>query len=147
VKITSFILSFLLILFISSCNKVSNSPKGCVTSFIVAIEQHDMSKAWGLLGKDAQAYYNDLGEKQRRSGKGALENEINRIKTFRNASKDYSIRKDKDNSENVRLVVLGTQEFVIETVNEDDSYRIKNAVSVKNILNVIASEVEKQVPY
>lgn len=126
---------------------MSNSPKGCVTSFIVAVEQHDMSRVWGLLSKDAQAYYNDLGEKQRRSGKGALENEINRIKTFRNASKDYSIRKDKDNSENIKLVVFGTQEFVIETVTEDDSYRIKNAVSVKNILNVIASEVEKQAPY
>ena len=146
-KITSYIILLILILFITSCNKVSNSPKGCVTSFIVAVEQHDMSKAWSLLGKDAQAYYNDLGEKQRRSGKGALENEIGRIKTFRNASKDYSIRKDKDNNDNVKLVVLGTQEFVIETANEEDSYKIKNAQSVKNILNVIASEVEKQVPY
>lgn len=45
------------------------------------------------------------------------------------------------------MVVLGTQEFIIETVNEEESYKIKNAQSVKNILNVIASEVEKQVPY
>lgn len=146
-KIAINIILFLLLFFTSSCNKVSNSPRGCVTSFIVAVEQHDMSKAWGLLGKDAQAYYNDLGEKQRHSGKGALENEIDMIKSFRNASKDYAIRKDKDNEENIKLVVLGTREFIIETVDEGDGFKIKNQQSVKNIFNVITSEAEKQAPY
>jgi hypothetical protein len=115
--------------------------------FIVAVEQHDMSKVWGLLGKDARAYYNDLGEKQRRSGKGALENEIDRIKTFRNAGKDYSIRKDKDNKDFINLVSPGSYDFIVETVDEGDGYVIKNAQSVKNILLVITSEEKKENPY
>ncbi len=134
-------------LYISCGKKVSDSPKGCVTAFIVAIEQHDMNKSWELLGKDAQAYYNDLGEKMRKSGKGAFENEINRIKSFRNAQKDFSIRKDKDNPENVRLVTSGGMEFVIEIEDLEGTYKIKNGNSVRYILNVISSEVEKQAPY
>jgi hypothetical protein len=76
VKISYFFILILLGFILSSCDKASNNPKGCVTTLIVALEQHDMSKAWGLLSKETQAYYNDLGEKQRRSGKGAFEAEV-----------------------------------------------------------------------
>jgi hypothetical protein len=132
---------FLLIV-ISSCDKAGNSPRGCVTAFIISLEQHDMSKAWGLLGKDAQSYYNQLGEKQRRSGKGAFENEINRIKTFRSASNDYSIRTDKDTQEGMKLVVYGGKEFKIQISNENGEFKIKDESSIKNILVVITGELK-----
>jgi hypothetical protein len=111
---------FLLVLLLSSCRRESDSPKGCVTSLIIAIEQHDMSKAWGLLGKDAQSYYNTLGERQRRSGKGAFENEIDKIKTFRNLRR----------------------EFRVNILNDDGDYKIKDEQSVRNILDVITAELK-----
>jgi hypothetical protein len=101
-----------------------------------------MSKAWGLLGKDAQTYYNQLGEIQRRSGKGAFENEINRIKTFRNARYDYSIRKDKDTQDDMKLMVSGGKEFKIQISNEDGEFKIKDESSIKNILDVITGELK-----
>jgi hypothetical protein len=101
-----------------------------------------MSKAWGLLGKDAQSYYNRLGEKQRRSGKGAFENEINRIKTFRSAKHDYSIKKDKDTQDGMKLVVSGGKEFKIQISNEDGDYKIKDESSINNILDVITGELK-----
>ena len=75
-----------IVLLFVSCGKITDTPDGCVVSFIVACEEHDMSKAWNLIGTEAQNYYNVLGEKQRRSGKGALENEIKKIKRFRNVT-------------------------------------------------------------
>lgn len=139
-KITYYLLLSFLIFIFASCDKASNNPKGCVTNFIVAIEQHDMGKSWGLLSKEAQAYYNDLGEKQRRSGKGALEAEVKKIKSFRSASKDYSIRHDKENGEIVKLVFYGGNEFKIQTVNEDGDYKIKDANSVRTLLDIITAE-------
>jgi hypothetical protein len=132
----------LLLIVFSSCDKAGNSPRGCVSAFIIALEQHDMSKAWGLLGNDAQTYYNQLGEKQRRSGKGAFENEINRIKTFRSAKFDYSLKKDKDTQDGMKLVVAGGKEFKIQISNEDGEYKIKDEYSIKNILDVITGELK-----
>jgi hypothetical protein len=129
-----------------SCGKSSNNPRGCVTTFIIALEQHDMSKAWGLLGKDVQAYYNVLGERQRRSGKGAFENEINRIKTFRNARKDYSVHFDKDTPDEIKLITEGDKEFKISIADEDGEYKIKDEPSIKNILRVITAELKPNEP-
>lgn len=129
-----------------SCDKSSNNARGCVTTFISALEQHDMGKAWGLLGKNAQSYYNVLGERQRRSGKGAFENEINRIKTFRNAGKDYSVHFDKDTQDEIKLITEGDKEFKIIIVDEDGEYKIKDETSVKNVLRVITAELKTNEP-
>ncbi len=146
-KITAYLFLILIFMFISCGKKTSDNPRGCVTYFIVSIEQHDMSKAWDYLGKDAQAFYNDLGDKMRKSGKGAFENEVNKIKSFRNARTDYSIKIDKENSNNVHLISSGSIDNLVETEEVDNSFRIKNAASVKAILNVIAGEVDKSTPY
>lgn len=143
----SLILTVSALLILTGCDKQSNSPKGCVVAFIVSLEQHDMSKAWGLLSNDAKAFYNDLGEKQRRSGKGALEHELKKIKSFRSASKDYSVRHDKEYGDNVKLVFYGGNEFTIATVKEDGDYKIKDANSVKIIMTVIAGEIQKGEDY
>jgi len=136
------------LLMLQSCGKkISDTPKGCVTAFIVAVEQHDMNKAWGLLGKDAQAYYNDLGEKQRRSGKGALENEIDQIKSFRSAQRFYSVKRDDTDPNNALLVVQGVKDFKIVTEDADGDIKIKDAASVKNILDVITGEMKNTKPY
>ena len=141
----SFLYAIPVLLFLS-CGKASDSPKGCVTSFIIAVEQHDMSKAWSLLSNDTQKYYNGLGEKQRRSGKGAFEREISTIKSFFNAGKHYKFRSDSTNTNNVRLEVIGSRDFVIETVDES-GYKIKDENSVKNVLIVIAEKIEKEEHY
>ena len=141
------LLFIFLIFFISCGKKVSDTPKGCITAFIIAVEQHDMNKAWESLGPDAQAFYNDLGEKMRKSGKGALENEVNRIKSFRNAQRDYSMKNDKNTAGNVRLITSGGMEFVIDMEEHDNAYKIKNGPSVRSILTVIASQVDNQTPY
>ena len=141
-------LFLLSILIFAGCGKkTSDNPRGCVTYFIVSIEQHDMSKAWDYLGPDAQAYYNDLGEKMRKSGKGAFENEINRIKSFRNARSDYSIRSDKENPENMHLITAGGIDLLVETENVSGNFKIKNYASVKSVISSIAAEVDKSAPY
>ena len=134
--------AFLCCLFLS-CGKSSNSPRGCVSSFIISIEQHDMRKAWSLLGKDAQSYYNNLGERQRRSGKGAFENEIDKIKTFRNARSDYSIHEDAGVRDTIKLIVMGGNEFRISIINDDGDFKIKDQQSVRNVLDVIAGELKQ----
>ena len=146
-KITGYILLVTLILFCSCGRKIADTSKGCVTAFINAVEQHDMEKAWDCLGKDAKVFYNDLGDKTRKSGKGALENEINRIKSFRNAQKDYIMKKDKDNENNLHLNTSGGADFLIEMVDEDGAFKIKDGNSVRAILKTIAGEVDKQNPY
>jgi hypothetical protein len=135
-------LSILTLLLIASCGSESDSPKGCVTSFIIAIEQHDMSKAWGMLGQDAQTYFNSLGERQRRSGKGAFENEIDKIKTFRNLRKDYAIHEDKGVQDTIKLIVYGGKVFNVNIANDEGSYKVKDEKSVKNILDVITGELK-----
>lgn len=141
------LIAFLSLVFISCGKKIADTPKGCVTAFIVAVEQHDMTRVWGLLGKDAQTHYNSLGEKQRRSGKGALENEIDQIKSFRSAQKYYSIKRDNDDPNNALLVVPGVRDFKIATVIEDGDIKIKDAESVKNILDVITGEMKNPNQY
>lgn len=138
------ILTFLIpvVFLISSCGSESDSPKGCVTSFIIAIEVHDMSKAWGLLGRDAQSYFNTLGERQRRSGKGAFENEIDKIKTFRNLRKDYAIHKDRGVQDTIKMIVYGGRVFRVNIYNDDGNYKIKDEQSVRNILDVITGELK-----
>lgn len=143
--IRTFLCSLAVLLFFS-CGKAPDSPKGCVTSFIIAVEQHDMSRAWGLLSTEAQKYYNGLGEKQRRSGKGAFEREINTIKSFFNAGRHYKFRTDSTNTNNVKLEVIGGRDFFIETIDES-GYKIKDENSVKNILSVIAEKIEKEEHY
>jgi hypothetical protein len=147
VKISYFFLIILLAGLFSSCDKASNNPKGCVTALIVALEQHDMGKAWGLLSKEAQSYYNDLGEKTRRSGRGALEAELKKIKSFRSVSKDFSIRHDKENGDVVKLVFYGGNEFKIQTVNEDGDYKIKDVNSLRTLLEVITAEKSNENGY
>jgi hypothetical protein len=126
------------LLFLSCGRKTTDTPEGCVTTFISAVEEHDMSKAWDLLGKDAQSYYNRQGEIQRRSGKGALENEIDRIKTFRSPDKDYFMKKDDENLNIILLVTSAENEFKVETEVNDGGVKIKDASSVQNVLNVIS---------
>ena len=141
-RANKYIINIAALLFIS-CGKITDTPDGCVVSFIVACEEHDMSKAWDMLGAEAQSYYNGLGEKQRRSGKGALENDIKKIKRFRNVKKDYKIVKDKENPDLIKIMLIGGQEFNVATANENGSYRIKDENSVKNLLNGITAELEK----
>jgi hypothetical protein len=141
-KIPAFICILLFFIPIS-CGKITDTPDGCVVAFIVACEERDMTKAWNHLGPDAQNYYNGLGEKQRRSGKGALENEVNRIKRFRNVKKDYKIVKDKDKPDLIKIMLIGDQEFNVETIDENGSYKIRDGNSVRNLLNGITAESEK----
>lgn len=136
----------LLALLIISCGKSSDTPKGCVTEFIIAVEQHDMSAAWPLLSNDAQGFYNSIGEKERKSGKGALENEINNIKRFKSLKTEYSIRHDKENADVVKIGLAGGTELSINTMNEN-GYKIKDGASVRNILNGIAAEHNKKEGY
>jgi hypothetical protein len=140
-----FLLLFLLLF--SSCGKPHVSPNACVVAFILAVEEHDMSKAWGLLGPEAQGYYNDLGEKQRRSGKGAFENEVNKIKTFRSIRKDYKLQADKENPNIVRLITFAGPEHLIETVDDNGDYKIKDAQSLKNLFDGISGEMNNTKGY
>jgi len=137
----------LVFLILISCGKPQTNPNACVVSLILSIEQHDMSKAWGLLGPDAQGYYNGLGEKQRRSGKGALENEINKIKTFRSIRKDYKLQADKENPNIVKLVTFAGPEHLIETVNDNGDYKIKDGQSMKNLFDGISGEMDNTKGY
>lgn len=97
-----------------------------------------------MLSPEAQKFYNSLGEKNRKSGKGILESEIKNIKYFKNIKKDYSIRKDKENPENVRIVLSGAGEYLISTFKVDEGYKIKDGNSVRNVLQGIAAEYENK---
>jgi hypothetical protein len=147
VKITCIVLLFIGLIFLSCGQKISETPKGCITTFIISAEQHDINKCWDCLGKDAKTFYNDIGDKMRKSGKGALENEINKINTFRNAQKDYSMRKDKDSVNIIHMFTGGGQEFVINLIEEDGAFKIRDGNSVKSILNVISADIINQKPY
>ena len=142
-----YLLLLLASLFCISCGKPQTTPNACVVALILSIEQHDMSKAWGLLGPDAQGYYNNLGEKQRRSGKGAFENEVNKIKTFRSIRKDYRLQADKDNLNIVKLVTFAGPEHLIETVNDNGDYKIKDGQSIKNLFDGITGEIDNSTGY
>ena len=127
-----------------SCSNKSSSPVDCVTSFISAAEQHDMTNAWNTLSPEAQAFYNDIGEKNRKSGKGILEHDISEITKFKNKDSDYKI----ENSESNKVkIITSKEEIVIETINIDGSFRIKDGNSVRNVIKTISLESVKKEYY
>lgn len=129
--------TFTLILF--SCQNIHKSPDGAVVAFIVAAEQRDMTKAWNILSPELQAYYNGLGEKMRKSGRGALENEIARIQKFRSVKKDYTIQVDSTDVKTVNLITIGGPTHRVETVDIDGDYKIKDEVSLRNLFSAITA--------
>lgn len=131
------------LLYLSGCQNIHKSPDGCVVAFIVAVEQRDMTKAWNILSPEAQAYYNLMGEKMRKSGKGALENEIARITKFRSVKRDYRIVLDTANTDVVNLVIIGGPTHSVTTINIDGDYKIKDEVSMRNLLSGITAETGK----
>jgi hypothetical protein len=137
--------AFMLIL--SSCQNIHKTSDGCVVAFIVAAEQRDMTKAWNVLSPDLQKYYNSLGEKMRKSGRGALENEIARIKKFRSVKKDYRIQIDSTSSNTVDLVTIGGPTHKVETIDVEGDYKIKDEVSLRNLLSAITEEQSKPEGY
>ncbi len=125
-----------------SCGNIHNRPDGAVVAFIVAAEQRDMTKAWNILSPELQTYYNGLGEKMRKSGKGALENEIARITKFRSVKKDYRLEKDSTNENIVKLVTIGGPTHLVETVSIDGDFKIKDEKSIRNLLDGITAEAK-----
>ncbi len=134
-------------LLMNSCKTINETPEGCVVSFIVSAETRNMSRAWEVLSPNAQAYYNNQGEKMRKSGRGALENEIAKIVKFRSVKKDYKIEVDNNNSQIVKIISIGGPTHLVETENIDGNFRIKNEASVKNLLEGISAEMKKNEGY
>ena len=147
IRLISTILVFAAAIHFSGCRNIHKSPDGCVVAFIVAAEQRDMTKAWNTLGPEAQAYYNDQGEKMRKSGRGALENEIARITKFRSVKQDYRLVIDSTNSDIVNLVTIGGPTHPIKTINIDGDFKIKDESSLKNLLAGITAEKGKDEGY
>jgi hypothetical protein len=146
-KLKPLTLLLLSLILLYSCGNIHETPNGCVVAFIVAAEQRDMTRAWNTLGPEAQSSYNSLGEKMRKSGKGALENEISRITKFRSVKKDYRIVTDSSDANLVKIVTIGGPEHPVETINENGSFKIKDINSVRNLLNGISAEVVKNKEY
>lgn len=146
-KLSYMLLAALMLLSIPACQNIHKSPDGAVVAFIVAAEQRDMTKAWNILSPELQAHYNSLGEKMRKSGRGALENEIARITKFRTVKKDYTINVDGSNSSVINLVTLGGPTHKVETIDVEGDYKIKNESSIKNLLDAITAESTKEKGY
>lgn len=140
-------LAVLTAVMIHGCANIHTTPDGAVVAFIVAAEQRDMTKAWNVLSPELQAYYNGQGEKMRKSGRGALENEIARITKFRTVKKDYRIQVDSANNTSVNIVTIGGPVHKIETVQIDGDYKIRNESSLRNLLDGITAEVNKKEGY
>ncbi len=83
----------------------------------------------------------------RKSGKGALENEIARITKFRSVKKDYTIQVDSVNSTVVNIVTIGGPVHKVETVAIDGDYKIKDLASLKNLLDGITAEAKSKDGY
>lgn len=147
VRLSIIILTMSLIAGSINCGKNYDNNVAAVTAFIIGVEQHDMGKLWSMLGPEAQQFYNSLGEKQRRSGRGALEREINNIKTFRSLKSDYRLKEDKENPGNVKIIILGGAEFNVGTINEDASFKLKDGPSVRNLLSGITFEKNQKEDY
>lgn len=137
----------ILAILLYSCGNIHTKPDGAVVAFIVAAEQRDMTKAWNVLSPDLQTYYNGLGEKMRKSGKGALENEIARITKFRSVKKDYRLQVDSSNTNNVYLVTIGGPSHLVETVQIDGDFKIKDEKSLRSLLDAITAEQKKNEGY
>lgn len=140
-------LALIAAILIHGCANIHTTPDGAVVAFIVAAEQRDMTKAWNILSPELQAYYNGQGEKMRKSGRGALENEIAKITKFRTVKKDYRIQVDSSNKSNVNIVTIGGPVHKIETIQLEGDYKIKDAASLKNLLDGITGEVSKKEEY
>ena len=145
------ILAFIVLAIICSitpgCKNIHETPDGAVVAFIIAAEQRDMTKAWNIMSPELQAHYNSLGEKMRKSGRGALENEIARITKFKLVKKDYTINVDDANGEVIKIKMNSGPEYRIETVKADNDYKIKNKESMKNLLDAIAAEITNKEGY
>ncbi len=135
------------VLLLHGCANIHTTPDGAVVAFIVAAEQRDMNKAWNILSPELQAYYNRQGEKMRKSGRGALENEIARITKFRTVKKDYTIHQDGSDNSIVNIVTVGGPTHIIETVQIESDYKIKNTTSLRNLLDGISAEVNNKEGY
>jgi len=144
IKISLFILAVLLL---HGCANIHTTPDGAVVAFIIAAEQRDMTKAWNILSPELQAYYNGQGEKMRKSGRGALENEIAKISKFRNVKKDYRLEKDSTDNSVINIITIGGPVHRIETVQVEGDYKIKNSASLKNLLDGISAEVNNKEGY
>lgn len=140
-------LAVLTAVMIHGCANIHTTPDGAVVAFIVAAEQRDMTKAWNVLSPELQAYYNGQGEKMRKSGRGALENEIARITKFRTVKKDYRIQVDSANNTSINIVTIGGPVHKIETVQIEGDYKIRNESSLRNLLDGITAEVNKKEGY
>lgn len=147
IKASVFLLTMVSTLVFCSCGKNYDNASAAVTALIIAVEQHDMGKVWDSLGPEAQAFYNSLGEKQRRSGRGALEHEINNIKSFKSLKTDFKIKADKDNPEVIKIIIIGGTEFQVTTIAEDKGFRIKDGQSVRNLLAAITFEKNQKEDY
>jgi hypothetical protein len=83
----------------------------------------------------------------RKSGKGALENEINRISKFRSVKKDYRIETDSANANIVKIVTIGGPVHIIETINVDGNFKIKDETSLKHLLDGITAQLNTKETY
>lgn len=146
-KVLRVILFLFGVYFLNSCSEKYESPSSCVFSFIKSAEEHDMTKAWNSLGLEARDYYNDLGIKNRKSGKGILEHDISEIKRFRKINNEYRIINESPENYKITLITLKNDSLKIETILENGSYKIKDAVSVRNIIRGIADELIKKEYY
>ncbi len=148
--ITGYIYLVFLFVVLSSCSTKHESSIDCVNAFIKSAKEHDMTKAWNTLSPEAQAFYNDLGVKNRKSGRGILEHDVNEVKKFRENS-DYRIDINQNDTKvgknKLILTPKDSEMLIIETIEIDGSYKIKDAVSVRNILKGIASEIVKKEYY
>lgn len=135
------------LLAVYSCGNIHTNPDGAVVAFIIAAEQRDMTKAWNILSPELQSHYNSLGEKMRKSGRGALENEIARITKFRTVKKDYVIKQDSLNNTVINIVTLGGPVHKIETVEVGGDFKIKDEASLKNLLEGISAERKEKDAY
>lgn len=129
---------------LQSCKTINETPEGCVVSFIVGAEERNMTRVWDVLSPEAQQYYNSLGEKMRKSGKGALENEIAGITKFRSVKKDYRIEPDSENKNIIKIITIAGPTHIVETINIDGNFKIKDERSVKNLLESISAERKKK---
>lgn len=147
-KTTGFQFICFLFLFavLNSCSTKYETSVDCVNAFIKSAEDHDMTKAWNTLSPEAQAFYNDLGIKNRKSGRGILEHDINEVKKFRENS-GFRIDVQQNDKNKLILTTKDSETFIIETTEIDGSYKIKDAVSVRNVLKGIASEIVKKEYY
>lgn len=126
-----------------SCQKMNDTSEGCVVSFIVGAERRNMARVWENLSPNAQAYYNAQGEKMRKSGRGALENEISRIEKFKTVKDDYTVQPDNSDKSIVNLVMSDGKIIKVYTEIIDGSYRIRDENSVKNVLEGITAAVKQ----